>query len=502
MASRRNNFMDRFPHEDLKNLGITDPISVPYAPNNLTHPLNPVLTRWIGTIEPYHKFIIPVLRLASAMLDSPASVRLVHAIMYERRRYFMTESKEWQTRMYELDGGIPPNETVRFQYYRGLQEINRTSSITLRLFFEHDTALEAKRKYCYTERNRELVCGFDDASPLHQKDGNLSTIWIAHDLIARMQTYEDTNYSLMSEPGLETEPLQLMYSMHRLQFYTATLICHEATRAINYAVSLDSREPYFQNHPHNNLGYVWENEVLGGVLHLTEPKSALSTLCFAKSTEIQHLVETDSKTLPRVSKGIPDVCFSTYYFVPMDYVIAITCQDLWTQIYKDWYNFELLHIPKRVGVRVASSPSSLWKLNGRPCKRAPFKSQSKAGFHSSAAPGLPNFHSTRTLSSSPSQQAVRKPDDATGPNASDGPLSGSSSSGEFEDTVQVRRESEEEVIIPCYLDDFSPLANNNRPRDNNDNLQERKGQSANPEEEEDDDDHWDEEDSSDNDSDS
>ena len=366
--------MDRFSLEDLKNLGITDPTSIPYAPNNLTHPLNPVLTRWIGTIEPYHKLMIPVLRLASAMLDSPASVRLIHTILYGRRRYLL----ESQTRMYELDGGTTPDETVRFQYYRGLQEINRTRSITLRLFFEHATGLEAKRKYCYTERNRELVCDFDGGSLLHKKDGNPSTIWIAHDLIVRIQTYEDTNYSLMSVPGLETEALQNIYSMHRLQFYMATLICHEAVRAINYAVSLDSIEPYFQNHPGNNLGYVWENEVLGGVLHLTEPKSALSTLCFAKPTAIQHSSETDSKTLPRVRKGVPNACISTYYLVSMDYIVAITHQDLWTQVYRDWYNFELLHIPKHIGIKIASPPSSLRKLSGRPCKQALFKSQSEA----------------------------------------------------------------------------------------------------------------------------
>ena len=94
--------------------------------------------------------------------------------------------------------------------------------------------------------------------------------------------------------------------------------------------------------------------------------------------------------------------------------------------------------------------------------------------------------------------------DASDSHPSNRPLSRSSSSSSgFEETVQVRGESEE-VITPCYLDEFSSSLNEISPRDNKDNLQERKRESANPEEEEDDDDDepWDEEDSGDDDTDS
>ena len=74
--------------------------------NNLTYPVHPILdrSRWDSPDNLYNA-IIHILRLASAMLQSPASVAFHHAVMYGAREYLPEPSKRHGLSMLQ----VPPH---------------------------------------------------------------------------------------------------------------------------------------------------------------------------------------------------------------------------------------------------------------------------------------------------------------------------------------------------------------------------------------------------------
>ena len=489
--------------DELVDLGITAPLaSTPFQENDLSPRIHSALVNWTGDTAPYDHLMPPVLSLASEMLDSPASVRLIHAILYGKRWHLTRDGQNGLATKYELERGIPPNETVRTQCAKGLKEIEQEKWISLGIFTEDDTDLVAKGKECFTWRDRGRVSSFEGDSLLHEKDGNPSIIWISHELFENMEFYREEIINppaYNAYPDSESERImpekttsnRAKYALHRLQFYVATLICHEAIRAINFAISHDTTEPCFRNHPHDNLGYAWEKEVLGGTLHLTHPTNLVNTLCFTDEAKPRHSTGKTLGTSPSAAMEVPTVRYTTtttYWLVPMEYVSAIARQACWDQARSHWYNFEVLHIPKLIGLRVSTRPADQ-QAHGNLSKSGEGGKQHHEGGHIDKdagvvgprrLQGVPSSNNTNPPNPSPLRREFRP----SGPSTiSDHPLTGQTGGSALQrqrasEDGSVPRDNEEEEEEETDDDDDDEAENNIHGEEESDNENENKNENA------------------------
>ena len=209
-------FFAAYTAEELQRLGYWD-----YAEarqNNLTYPIHPILhrSRWDSPDNLYDA-ITHILRLASAMLQSPASVAFHHAVMYGTREYLPELSKRHGWPCYRFHRTNEDYLTTWRYFEWNLSKI--APHIRIRWFKQTDPGFTHLKAFAVTRRN--LSSRIYLKGPL--QTGNGSDIFL--------------NSVYLENLSKGNMPLSQLL---RLQLYMALTISHELAHAIGYAVSMET----------------------------------------------------------------------------------------------------------------------------------------------------------------------------------------------------------------------------------------------------------------------
>lgn len=329
-------------------------------PNNLAREISPIFQymdeedkiRWGGLEREEYQLIEPVCRLASAMIESPASLAFLHALLYSPRAIIAQLSQRVGHPCYEFRRSeislIPDSEDPRLALKRLAPNIGW-------ILVDPD-----KIRGCNGLTSiRWVDCTIVD----NGRNGFQSSIRLRRDLIQEL-------IELSRQAGRVMQTLSD-------QFFVAKLLCHEVVHALNMAVDpalivaheidlghwairnrprgwLKHREPYFEDQAESELGHCWENAVFGGSIE-TSKLERLMLVC--KWPNHIHRAITPDSIRPRPqragSKGT-----QTLYIIPAHFIHSIQQQAFWDL--PDPVNAVSLRVQKMVGIRTQLPPGS-WK---------------------------------------------------------------------------------------------------------------------------------------------
>ncbi|KAL8652388.1 MAG: hypothetical protein Q9226_004291 [Calogaya cf. arnoldii] len=242
--------------------------------NNLKLDVNPVfrLIRWENEIWS-QKNLLPVLQLATLMLDSPASQRFIYSLIVTDSHHLMN---------------IVQGEPGRFNCH-------------FRKSTAPDDVVQARVELALEEVRKIVIYRFypklkDVAPPTIAKtnierDGPLGAVITLCRIAIKSRVFRDT-YSTATRLLGKTE-------VNRLRFMLATTLCHEVIHAIDGTVpeqcNQETGTPVWHHYEHqteSEVGYAWEMEVLGAIRIGIKPPVDLPVLEALPSLE-QSFEELD-----------------------------------------------------------------------------------------------------------------------------------------------------------------------------------------------------------------
>ena len=353
-----------------RQLGYFD--SSPANPNTLTYAIHPVFDRvdangkrrWTLKAKGYEE-IKPVLRLASALLESPASIAFMHALLHSPR------TKDHRTSQL---AGFPCYEFQRSTL--PIPEGEHPGPALVRLAKHvHWNVIDSDEQWGGTDaRNvptyRPCVIAdeiSDESATGSRRHGFSSTIHIRQSIIV----------ALIKSMRADSASVACLSQ----QVWVARLICHEVMHAFNTAVDSEnvaafqraenmglagqrsaewsgvprgpggrySTEPFFDDQRIAEIGYCWENEVFGGELMHQGDTSAqfLGPLIVLKwphhNVGKTLLTGATQGWVPRLTRAGAKKS-QTYYYVPAAYILDVTRREYWE-------GAGTAKIPKVVGAR-------------------------------------------------------------------------------------------------------------------------------------------------------
>ncbi|KAL9117411.1 MAG: hypothetical protein Q9187_006053 [Circinaria calcarea] len=336
--------------EDLYDLGLVE-----YAkarPNNLKGPIHSILDipKWR---QPFSKVVrgpwtkeddeamVPILRLATALLLSPGSVAFVHALMYGRQDYQSELSQRHKKHISVLRDSQPPTARIREEFEKGLSEL--VPHVRFNWGNIRDPLWKSQGSYGQTYAKGKPDMQFNGTNGINM--GSSSSIVIS-----------DVHYRPLLKVHGKPQSCQVRNQMLRLQLVLATTICHELIHAVHYAVTpLDTVEPFYKHQGVNELGYAWEDEVFGGIVSELDKKLEwpLDVSRFPRPYHYTYVWtqedEYDPQNQMNFARDAAPLSLRLYY-VPMKWLSRLVRQNTWDR----WSSSEdpkLLHIPKTVGVQ-------------------------------------------------------------------------------------------------------------------------------------------------------
>ncbi|MCJ1461501.1 hypothetical protein MMC07_000098 [Pseudocyphellaria aurata] len=332
-------------------------------PNNLAREISPVFQymdegdqiRWTGLEREDCQIIEPVCRLASAMIESPASLAFLHALLYSPRANIALLSQRV---------GYPCHEF-------------RRSEISV-IPDSEDPRLALKRlapNVSWILLGREKMPG---------RHGSTSNTWVDCTIVDNgrngFQSSIELRKSLIQELSELSRQADRVMQTLSYQFFVAKILCHEVVHAINLAIDpalvtarrmdlarlaighspsgwLQWNEPFFEDQAQPELGYCWENEVFGGSI----THSKVEKLMLICKWPNHWGIEPDSiQSTPRRA-GFKAT--QTEYIIPAHFIHNIQQQVFWDRL--DPVNAISLRAQKMVGIRTELPPGSwtdaLWE---------------------------------------------------------------------------------------------------------------------------------------------
>ncbi len=369
MDARTRDKYSTFIEEDWARLGYLDPPSSQEYGLGLTLPKLPIFHHkhhsrptvghviWSQyTDTQYEKLcaeLDPALRLASAMLQSPASLDLVYNIIYGPRR-FPRERMDYEGQpVFEIEC-IETNETRRNMAKKALNRLAESLS------FIAENPEEDGRKNCDATVSHCLALhsyGINIAEDSGTPRGIASTIRLNRNHLSKLT-------ELLGQDGDNTSQILT------LQFKLAVSICHNIVHAIGHAADLallldaimestyrdlatlenterskervGSNEPFVENESVAELGYSWENAVLGGTVQWANQVD--HPLFFSKWPSF--LTDGDYPRRAAYSRT------ATQYVVPLHYLRNIHRQEFWDNLKAG--DTTALHIQEFVGILITN----------------------------------------------------------------------------------------------------------------------------------------------------
>lgn len=182
-------------------------------------------------------------------------------------------------------------------------------------------------------------------------NGCYNTIYINQKMVGKL---------LFLMKRLPLDHIRVLYAALEL----AALLCHELTHATNQAVSSCSEvsceyEPYYLDYASNELGFTWEQQVLGGSLSPSEPDRSKPLP--------QHLM-----TYPGVNPGwedrgegiprYPSPPNMVEWFLHLPHVARLQQQSFWDNLSG---NLEACRFPKLIGEVVESTDPEAYQPEER-----------------------------------------------------------------------------------------------------------------------------------------
>ena len=369
MDARTRDKYSTFLEEDWARLGYLDPpssqeyglgLTVPKLPIfHHKHHARPLIGHVIWpqyTDTQYEKLcaeLDPALRLASAMLQSPASLDLIYKIIYGPRR-FPRERMDYEGQpCFEIEC-IETNETRRSMVKKALNRLAESLS------FITENPKEDGKKNCDAIVSHSLALhsyGINIADDSGTPRGIASTIRLNRNHLSKLTL-------LLGQNGDNTSQILT------LQFKLAVSICHNIVHAIGHAADLallldaimestyrdlatlenterskervGSNEPFMENESVAELGYSWENAVLGGTVQWANQVD--HPLFFSKWPSFL----TDGDYPRRAAYSTT----ATQYVVPLHYLRNIHRQEFWDNMKAG--DTTALHIQGVVGILVTN----------------------------------------------------------------------------------------------------------------------------------------------------
>jgi len=382
-----------YPHildDDWKQLGYLNHPAPNFA--NLQHPIHPIFeyhawsrpqgkvrvdgksqgpTYAKGSYNALAKLVEPAFRLASAMLESPASLDFIYQILHGDRVALGPQWHQNGERCWELRSRDTPKTDRRAEAREALKRLAKS------LIWQVISPDSSDPLAAYLALTGYITTEF--ASGINIKDSDdhrttgLASIIRVNDAtlerISNLRSYQD---------GDDTS----RDFMFRLQFNLAVTFCHEITHAVEYGRNKDllqrrisdriqrednsytgpypqANEPFFKNQNLAEIGACWENEVFGGQIHLG--KGSECPLFLVKWPTF------DADLKVPIRRGFKRT--STRYVVPMFFVWNLFRQEFWDKVNGERPGDETaLRIKKRFGYR-RTCPEGLrqdadWDPNG------------------------------------------------------------------------------------------------------------------------------------------
>lgn len=329
--------------EDWRRLGYA---GIPGAcTNTLTYKIHPLF----HGLQNMYPGLAPVLRLASAILESPASMAFLFTILYGHRERQDELSSQFNGECAVLRALRGPEATIRVMVSMALDKLTKFHE------FRISTPPPNDSWEGITVRSGIVCCITEDG-----KQGLGSCTFIRTSFVTKLA-------QLRTEGGNKLEILNL-------KFRTAVTLVHELAHAINRAVDINAfpilneialtatassrmYEPWYEDQRLAELGWAYENEVFGGIIG-TLPGPGWDR---PDSIDPSHPVfvhkwpgtETNEHPKRRGSKQS-----MTLYLVSMYFIHNIQQQSFW-DYYSAHRDLSKLRIEKTIGVRIETQESDI-----------------------------------------------------------------------------------------------------------------------------------------------
>ena len=295
--------------------------------------------RWLTLTQQEYEHLTPPLRLATQMIWSPASIRLLYSILYSPRIPTSIRHKDLAVPEISLQA-IPVSAIIMIA--RALNRLAESISFAFGDLSGHGGSLGST--------GPDFL-----AYPLGisvQEDNQLTG---CPSFVAISVYYLNEFRRLYEQPDRNENQLL------SLNFQLAVTLCHEIAHAMHLAVDLDFlnrrnaayphqranvpfTEPFVEDQRVAELGLCWENEVFGGVI--MSSRESLNSPLFVyewPSFLARNAEMNPERTLP--------ARLSTTYLISLYYIRNIQSQEYWDAVRGRAPSHHTLRIRKSVGLR-------------------------------------------------------------------------------------------------------------------------------------------------------
>ena len=310
-------------------------------PNDMTHPIHPIMDipNWTLPFTRHDRELIePALRLASALLNCPASVTFFDAVQFGQRNLIPALTLTNYKSLTALAGPTRYRADLHDDLDQRLIDLVPHVKFAWGEHADEQWEFE-KMPYAYTDETNVEINNEGRGSKITMNDSFL----------------ED----LRELDSLDASPKTINQTL-RLQFLMAVTVCHELVHATNNSILWHEEipEPYFRDQALNELGLAWEEEVFGGAIvnvqdHIWASNDCQWPLFFThfpcpqdyRMCQLELDIDQQDVFARRYAKRT-----YTNYYVPMAWLVQLHKQANW----KRWAlatDTKMFRIPRRVGVQ-------------------------------------------------------------------------------------------------------------------------------------------------------
>lgn len=275
-------------------------------PSNLNNAIHPVYSRgqWTDCPDEAYELLTPSLRLATLIITSPTSLVFYDALLNNHRRLLNEDTARlgkncYRFRIFDSDERNYADSQILRDVSQDIAALSPHISCKLIANVAEESGYLA-----VTKRDMSVLVKSETDWPV----GTGSTIDVGMEFV--------TNLRRVRAQGSISQLL-------RLQFCVAVTFAHELVHAVNHAVSLETYEPFFEDHRSSELGLAWEQVIFGGRVTALGNIDARNPLGLVKwpTAWLEARPNMLERKLPKKT--------STVYFVPMTYIANIQQQAFW-----------------------------------------------------------------------------------------------------------------------------------------------------------------------------
>ena len=289
------------------------------------------------------KTLYPVLKLASKLILSPASIRFCDALISNQRIKDARATRIW----------YPKGDAQLEEICYGPMQNRPTSRFKAPVCDALEKLAQNLQWYAMTPKNKSWsMFEFTDAITTRLDVGNIgSDIYINYKSIETLRILNNTRQLKVRD----------INAILRLQLHLAITICHETIHALNHFIRANPPyfvEPFFNNSRITEMGFCWEQEVFGGEINWWWEETEFAEKVFLPITIMKWpsaWLWGDDFRDPKVelSRRWPKSS-STMFFVPMWWVNSLFQDIFWDDVEDREDELKLLHPPKTHGIRIFS----------------------------------------------------------------------------------------------------------------------------------------------------